>query len=231
MPSGGAFGSHLGRGEADGGLLEDDEELQRLERHLEGSMEGVEVAGSNFLTKARQGLASLKRSLSGGAQEEGDDKEGGDGGANMPIGRKGYGADSSSELEQGMNSKMEEEAAKLLLETSTRLKDEAPHLHAPELFHPEAVMSYEELRGEKEWADDSNKTFVDKLAEAMKFETGSSLEKEGHRRNNSLANDAEVGGEGGVDVMEGEGEDERTEEEKEEVEDEMLDMLQMFTPE
>jgi len=150
MPSSGYFGSHLGgRGEPDGGMLEDDEDLHRLKRHLEGSMEGVEEVGSNFLAKARQGLALLKRSLSGGGQEEAEERAGG-GKMDVPIGRKGYGADPSSELEQDMHSKMQE-AAKALMNATARIEDDTPHLHAPELYHPEAVTSYEEMEGAR-WA-------------------------------------------------------------------------------
>lgn len=237
MPSGVAFGSHLGgRGETDGGMLEDDEELQRLERALEGSMEGVEAAESNFLAKARHGLASLKQSLSGGGQEEGDK-------ADVPIGRKGYGADPPSELEQGMHSEMQE-AAKLLMDTTVHLKGDAPHLHAPELFHPEAVTSYEEM-GAGRWAEGATGALdvgrmmkaAMEATETMKGEIGSFFEgrggeSQGQRRSNSLANDAAaVVGEKHVGVLEGGGGDEKTEEGKEGDEEEMLEMLQMFTPE
>ena len=239
MPSSGSFGSHLGgRGEPDGGMLEDDEDLQRLERHLEGSMEGVEEVGSNFLAKARQGLASLKRSLSGGGQEEAEERAGG-GKMDVPIGRKGYGADPSSELEQDMHSKMQE-AAKALMDATARIKDDTRHLHAPELYHPEAVTSYEEMEGAR-WAAGATgaldvgrmmKAAID-ATESMKGDMGSYFEGEGEmrqgkQRNNSLINEAVKER---VEMMDGGGIDKKTEEEKERDEDEMLEMLQMFTPE
>lgn len=242
MPSSGSFGSHLGgRGEPDGGILEDDEELQRLERHLEGSMEGVEEAGSNFLAKARQGFASLKRSLSGGGQEEAEERAGG-GKMDVPIGGKGYGADPCSELEQDMHSKMQE-AAKALADSTARIEDDMPHLHAPELFHPEAVMSYEEMGGAR-WAEGATGALdvgrMMKVAieatETMKGDMRSYFEgegemRQGHPRNNSLVNEGAVAVKESVGVIEGGGIDKRTDEEKEEDEDEMLEMLQMFTPE
>jgi len=239
MPSSGSFGSHLGgRGEADGGMLEDDEELQRLERHLEGRMEGVEEVGSTFLAKARQGLASLKRSLSGGGQEEAEERAGG-GKMDVPIGRKGYGADPSSELEQNMHSKIQE-AAKALMDATARIEDDTPHLHAPELYHPEAVTSYEEMEGAR-WAAGATgaldvgrmmKAAID-ASELMKGDMGSYFEGEGEmkQRNNSLINEGAVAVKERVEVMDGEGIVVKTEEEKEGDEDEMLEMLQMFTPE
>lgn len=242
MPSSGSFGSHLGgRGERDGGLLEDDEELQRLERHLEGKMEGVEEASSNFLAKARQGLASLKRSLSGGGQEEAEERAGG-GKMDVPIGHKGYGADPSSELEQDMQRKMQE-AAKALMDATARIEDDTPHLHAPELYHPEVVTSYEEMGGAR-WAEGATgaldvgrmmKAAIE-ATESMKGDMGSYFEgegemKQGQQRNNSLINEGAVAVKERVEVMEGGGIDKRTEEEKEGDEDEMLEMMQMFTPE
>jgi hypothetical protein len=223
-------------------MLDDDEELQRLERHLEGSMKGVEEAGSNFLAKARQGLASLKRSLSGRGQEEAEERAGG-GKMDVPIGCKGYGADPCSELEQDMHSKMQE-AAKALMDAAARIEGcDIPHLHAPELYHPEAVMSYEEMGGTR-WAEGATGALdVSRMmkaaieaTETMKGDMGSYFEGEGelmqgHLRNNSLINEGAVAVKESVGVMEGGGADKRTEEEKEGDKDEMLEMLQMFTPE
>lgn len=225
------------RGETDGGMLEDDEELQRLERHLEGSMEGVEEAGKGFLVKARQGLASLKRSLSGSGRET---EQAGGGRMELPIGCKGYGADPCSELEQDMHNDMQE-AAKALMDATGRIEGDIAHVHAPELYHPEAVMSYEEMR---EWPEGTTRASVVRrmkkdtieATQPIKGDVGSYFEgegemKQGQQRNNSSIKAEAVAVKERMGVMEGEEIDKRTEEEKKEDEEEMLEMLQMFTPE
>jgi len=234
--SGGSFRG--GRSEADGGMLEDDEELQRLERHLEGNMEGVEEAGKSFLVRARQGLASLKRSLSGSGQEEADERTGGSK-MELPIGCKGYGADPCSELEQDMQSDMQE-AAKLLMDATGRIEGDIHHLHAPELYHPEAVTSYEEMR---QWPEESTRALdarkikkdTIEVTQVTKGGVGSCSDgegemKQGRQRNNNSTDEDAVAAKERMGVKREEI-DKRTEEEKREDEEEMLEMLQMFTPE
>ena len=133
-----------------------------------------------------------------------------------------------------------QEAAKALRDATARLEDDTPHLHAPELYHPEAVTSYEEMEGARWAAGATGALDVERMmkaaidaTESMKGDMGSYFGGEGEikQRNNSLINEGAVAVKECVEVMDGEGIDKETEEEKERDEDEMLDMLQMFTPE
>ncbi len=95
--------------------------------------EGVEN-NNNFLSKARQatmqGLAALKRSLSG-------DGEGGAASSSSSslyessdvLGSIGYGEEDLQGMVHG--------AAQAVIATAARMKDEPPHLHAPELYEPQ----------------------------------------------------------------------------------------------
>lgn len=90
----------------------------------------------NLVAKA---FTALKRSFSGDAQDVMEPSSSCD-----AVGKKGYGTDPSSELEQDMQSVMQN-AAMAVLHTTKACKDPPPHLHAPELYHPEQVMSYAEM--------------------------------------------------------------------------------------
>lgn len=79
MPASATFGSQLGLSAEKGGMIEEDEELHRLEQHMEGSVKKLKDSDMSFFQKARQttleGLAALKRSISGSREKEREERE------------------------------------------------------------------------------------------------------------------------------------------------------------
>lgn len=96
-------------------------------------------AGGGMGNLVAKAFTALKRSFSGDAQDAMEPSSSCD-----AVGKKGYGTDPSSELEQDMQSVMQN-AAMAVLHTTKACKDPPPHLHAPELYHPEQVTSYAEM--------------------------------------------------------------------------------------
>jgi hypothetical protein len=147
QPLGGPAGSVAGSGGGGGGssknalhhspfggkqvrVLGDDDEADDDQNISAGGGMG------NLVAKA---FTALKRSFSGDAQDAMEPSSSCD-----AVGKKGYGTDPSSELEQDMQSVMQN-AAMAVLHTTKACKDPPPHLHAPELYHPEQVTSYAEM--------------------------------------------------------------------------------------
>jgi len=244
MPASATFGSQLGLSAEKGGMIEEDEELHRLEQHMEGIGKNSKDSDTSFFQKARQttleGLAALKRSISGSREKEREERE------EMcrkevVFGERGYGTCPSSELEQDMH-RMMQAAVDVLKEPTESPTRNTTRLHAPELYHPESVTSYEELRkrnatgkemeGESD-IDATTQQVVSKMFDASGEETKpEGLEVE-EKEDQSVIDSLGSKATGIVEKMGAmtQSTQDIKDNNEEDQEDDALEMMQMFTPE